>query len=219
VPVDDTAEVTGIAPFHGGLVLTALRERSTTAMTTARVASLADDGRTRWQRDLPATGRGELAAVAGLPAGGLVLAGNHEPASRDAAGPPNAARLWLLNLDAAGELRWERSIGVDQEQWRGRAVAALPDGSLVAAGDVGVDGRRELRVVRLRPAGSPLWSRGHGAEYDVADDLAITGDGDVVVVGTAASPERSRTDIRVLCLGQDGDLRWERRYGAADQPQ
>jgi hypothetical protein len=215
LPLDDVAEVTGLTSFDGGLAMVAVRDRSTTALGTARVASLADDGRIRWQRQLPANGRGELAAVATRSGGGLVAVGHYEPVPPSGAGPTAPARLWLLRLNAAGEHSWEQSIGAGGGQWRGRAIAALPDGGLAAAGDVGYDGRRELRAMRLAADGSVLWARRYGGEYDVASGITASGDGGLVLVGTTAAPDLARTDIRVLRLDQAGNVRWERVFGAA----
>jgi hypothetical protein len=202
--LDGVAEVTGLTTFDGGLAMVAVRDRSTTALGTARVASLADDGRIRWQRQLP----GELVAVAARSGGGLVAVGHHEP------DPPGPARLWLPGLTAAGELSWERSIGAGDGQWRGRAIAALPDGGLAAAGDVGHNGSRELRIVRLAADGDVLWERRYGGGYDVASGLAATGDGGLVLAATTAAPEPTRTDIHILRLDWAGDVLWERVFEA-----
>jgi hypothetical protein len=232
--LDDVVEVTGLTAMDDGVAAVASQETSTVASGTAAVIGFDRSGGIRWRRRLPATGRGALTAIRALPDRGLAAVGHDVPtadpgpaaadrAAADraaAAGPPvdpppdPQARLWLVRLDAAGEVDWEHRIGAAGEHWRGRAITPLPGGGLAAVGDIARGGSRDLRVVSLDADGAVAWTRDYQRGYDTACGLDATDDGGLVMAGTAATPELGRTTIWVRRLDRTGDLLWERTLDA-----
>ncbi len=206
--LDDMAAVAGVAALHdGGFALAAVDGPSPAALGMTRVAAFGIDRAERWARALPEAGRGEPAGIVAMLDGGLAIAGHRAPRGE---GP---AQLWAARLDAGGRPRWERLLGDEGEEQRGRAVAVLAGGDIAVAGDASRDGRRGVRVARLGADGTTVWQQAFGdSEQDVALDLAATGDGGLVVVGSTLATSAGRTQGCVRRLDADGALLWTRTF-------
>jgi hypothetical protein len=76
----------------------------------------------------------------------------------------------------------------------------------------------DIVTIKYGPGGQQLWSRswsGSGWGKDTPADLAVDGDGNVVVVGTSwngLNPQGTEFDLIVLKYDPAGTLVWERRY-------
>jgi outer membrane protein assembly factor BamB len=199
----DVATVAGLAALPaGGFALAGVAEASPVALGMTRVAAFRSVREVRWASSLPEAGRGEPAGIAAV-GDDLVLVGH-----RSSGAEP--ARLWVTRLDAAGRPRWERLLGDEREEHRGRAVASLPDGDLAVAGDAARGGRRGVRVARLAADGTTVWEQSFGeGEQDLALALAATADGGLVVVGSTLD---GKTQGRVRRLDAAGELVWSRVF-------
>jgi outer membrane protein assembly factor BamB len=202
--LEDVATVAGLAALPaGGFAFVGVAEPSPTALGMTRVAAVPSVREVRWTRTLPEAGRGEPAGLVGL-GDDLVVAGH---SASDGQAP---ARLWVTRLDAGGQPLWERLLGDEREEQRGRAVAVLADGDIAVAGDAARGGRRGVRVARLAVDGSTVWEQAFGdGEQDVALGLAATADGGLVVVGSTLD---GRTQGRVRRLDAGGALVWTRAF-------
>jgi hypothetical protein len=211
LPLADVDSVRGLARVADhGFVLAASQDMSTTQLGMTQLALFTGEPQPRWRRRLPASGRGEPAALTALTADSLVVVGHHSANERD------AARCWVLRLDSAGHPLWDRLLGPDDEEQRGRAVAALADGGVLVAGDGFRDGRRGLRVARLAADGSAAWERRYGGgerAQDVAHGIACAADGGFVLVGSTMSKGPGKTNAWVLRLDGGGGLVWDRAFG------
>ena len=213
LPLADVDAVRGLAPLADrGFVLAASQDMSTTQLGMTQLAVFTDEQQPRWRRRLPASGRAEPAALTALAADSLVVVGHRSASERD------AARCWVVRLDSAGQPLWERLLGPDDEEQRGRAVAALADGGVLVAGDGLRAGRRGLRVARVAADGSAAWERSYGGgerAQDVAHGIACAADGGFVLVGSTTSKGPGKTNAWVLRLDGGGGLVWGRAFGDA----
>ena len=123
----------------------------------------------------------------------------------------------MHRLDARGASQWPRLRGTDEEERRGRAVAALADGGIAVVSDALSHGVRAFHVARLDGAGTLQWERRYGSgerAQDVAHGVAATADGGMVVVGSTLSGASRKRCAWLLRLESDGMLRWQRVYAA-----
>ncbi|WP_437954646.1 hypothetical protein WME76_24075 [Sorangium sp. So ce119] len=119
--------------------------------------------------------------------------------------------VYDIATDAAGNLLLTGSFS-----------RSLPVGSQTLVGGRGVD----AFVIKLDPAGNPLWARSFGSDGpDIGFGIATDASGDVIVTGSfwntvdfGAGPLVSAggPDIFVLRLDANGTTLWSQRYGAAD---
>jgi outer membrane protein assembly factor BamB len=158
----------------------------------------------RWERayggKLGTVGR----AIALLPGGGLVLAGEEQVA-------PEKFRGWLLALSPEGSVLWERTPG--REGFNGlKAVTVLEDGSIITGGTQ--DGAGWL--VRLDPRGELLWEVKLSQLEQITALVALPALR-VAVVGVAESSTTGLGSSRLLLVEPDGRTTRERRLPAEGQ--
>lgn len=112
------------------------------------------------------------AALAALADGGFAVGGWAAPAE-----DPKRRAGWLARVDGTGQLAWQRA-------WTEpgaviTALAALPDGGLLAAGGQGGEGW----LARLDEAGRVRWERRLGGPGSRLAALALLPDGRAIAVG------------------------------------
>ena len=211
MPLGGVHDVFGLAPLTGGgFAMVALRELSTVELDFTQFAAFAGNRHVLWQKQLPTTGRGEPAALAALPDGGLVAVGRHSTEER------RDPQMWVVRLSASGDVLWDKLIGDAGEIRIGAAIVALPDGGFAVAGAAQRGEHRGLRLARLSGDGAVLWERAYGGEQrDEATGLAQTADGGFVLVGSTMSKGAGKTNVWILKLDSDGQLVWDRAFGTA----
>jgi len=122
----------------------------------------------------------------------------------------------LTCMDTLGVVLWRQtyaSVGSSMLN----ALALDHDGSIVIAGwaDTTGNGDPDLFVARTDAAGQPSWSKVHGGRWaDQANAVIVAMDGSVVVAGSTASFGAQATDAYLLKCDPNGQILWERRYGA-----
>ncbi len=124
-----------------------------------------------------------------------------------AVGGPSLSRtdIWLVRVDRAGELVWQRVLGGDRPDLAWAAVAAV-DGGVIALASTQSRGHGSAdawvlhlagdgRLVGERVLGGRLWDR--------PSALATTRDGGLIVVGHTTTWGAGFEDAWVLRLGQE----------------
>ncbi len=163
-------------------------------------------GRPLWERRDGGADTEQLYGVAAAPDGGAFVAGHTRSVGA------GESDLWLQRLDGRGERVWARTLGGPAND-RARALAATPEGGVIAAGFSASDGARgrDLWVVRLGPEGTVRWDRRFGGALDdMAYAVAADGAGGAVVGGYERSTDQAQGfDFRVLRLDADGAVTWE----------
>ncbi|MDC0713322.1 hypothetical protein POL68_32970 [Stigmatella sp. ncwal1] len=185
-------------------------ETSTTGLGISQLVMMESNGWASWQKQLPAEGKGELAALALLPDGGLVATGRlGQPDSSDWS-------LWVVRMDPRGEPLWEHvPDGLQVEA--GRAITVLPDGGIAVAGlswkELLVD--RDAKVWRFSAEGNLLWQKlCGGVKNDMGNGIARLADDSLVVVGSTLSKGAGKTDLWTFGLSPEGELLWEETFGS-----
>ncbi len=102
--------------------------------------------------------------------------------------------------------------GPGNENEKGFAVAAQPDGALIACGAVIINSKEDMLVIRIRPDGSLDNSFGSNGSFiwsspadhaDYANNLALQPDGRIVIAGAANTGSGYHiTTLRLLPSGQ-----------------
>lgn len=156
-----------------------------------------------WHLGLTETGMSQshLDGAVETPGGGFLVAGGREvPFTQQ-------TQAWLLEVDAAGTVLWEKVYaGSGASAFQG--LVEVPGGGAVAAGflvDAGGFGGADLWVVKVDGSGTVLWQRalgGGGADY--AWDLDRTVDGGFVVVGQTDSFGSGDQDAWIVELDAQG---------------
>ena len=131
---------------------------------------------------------------------------------------PNGGDLWVLKLDPAGDMQWQKTYGgssLDQAD----SLIATTDGGYAVAGwtrSFG-PGDADVWVLKLDPAGEVQWQKTYGGQYDDwGHSLVATADGGYVVAGSTASFGNGADDVWVLKLDARGNVLWQKTNGDGD---
>ncbi len=118
---------------------------------------------------------------------------------------PGVQQAWVLRFDQAPPPRWERTYGGGKLGTLGRAIASLPGGGLVVAGEEQVaPDRFRGWLLALSPEGDVLWERTPGPEgVNGFNAVSVLEDGSIVAGG---DQDRQGWVVR---MDPRGELLWD----------
>lgn len=201
------------------------------------------DGTYRSSRAIGGPGFDAVTAVAVDASGDAVVAGVFEGTVDAGSGDLWSAGSrdgFVAKYAPNGTAVFTRRFGGAAEEWP-EGVAAGPGGAIAVAGrfagvsDFGLmpvasGGQTDAFLLRLTPAGAPVWSRNFGgAGADSAVGVAFDAAGEAVVAGYfagsadfggGAMAAAGSHDLFLAKYGDQGEHRWSRRTGgkASEQP-
>jgi hypothetical protein len=126
---------------------------------------------------------------------------------------------WVVSLDPGGGILWQKSLGHgDIDDQLSAAALAFVDGYLYLAGSDAMTGATvdAAWIVKMRPAGSIVWSRSFGTDHSTqASSVIPRGDGGIIVSGTTRdeSFEGIGYNAWVASLDPDGTIAWQKLIG------
>lgn len=202
----DQAQAITTTP-DGKLIVVGQTYSNTLKSTDTWILKLDKDGRELWLKAFGGPKNEELSAVAALPDGGIVVAGQ---TSSKSVGQSDA---WVLRLDANGKLIWEKTFGGVEYDYAS-SVALMPNGNLVIAGVNNSKGVSSLGfwVFTLNADGQLLWEKIFVDKARIGDpSIAVMPDSNLVLAG---STEENFADknARILKLDKHGELLWSRTF-------
>ena len=150
-----------------------------------------------------------------------------------------ASDVFVVKFSSTGAHVWSLRAGNSLSQ-SGSSVAADPQGNVVVSGNVqgsinfGLGsitsaGGNDIFVVKLDPAGAPLWNRGYGDENNqIGNNVAVGADGSVVLAsyfegvvnfGGGALTSPAGSNAYLAKLSGAGDHVWSKGFGSASGSQ
>lgn len=206
----DTDWASGVVQTRdGGFAVAAYTTPAPDEPFIAWIIKLDADGKTQWERRFGGAATDWATDIAETTDGNLGISGYTE-----SKGAGNAD-IWVLMLDAQGELLWEQTFGGPERDYAS-VLDAAADGGLVvggmteSAGAGGVD----IRLMELAPDGQVRWDQTYGgARDDWVRGLIRTRDGRYAAAGYTTSKGAGLYDAWALRLGRNGDLLWDQAFG------
>jgi len=123
--------------------------------------------------------------------------------------------VYLVRLDANGNLQWTTTIGGKKEDG-GYSLIQTSDGGYAIAGytkSFGA-GEADVYVVKLDAKGNLQWTRTIGGRgYEIGNSLIQTSDGGYVIAGSTTSFGAGGEDVYVVKLDAKGNLQWTKTIG------
>lgn len=164
------------------------------------------------------------------PDGGYLMAGSTRSNNTgDVSGAHGGMDVWVVKLNNAGVLQWQRCLGSSANDLPGNFVIT-PDGGCVLAlatqgndGDVSGNhnpGRYDYWIVKLDNAGVISWQKClGGTDDDMAQTIVVTPGGYAIagdaysIDGDVVNPNNGQTDCWVVQINSTGTIQWERCVG------
>jgi hypothetical protein len=124
--------------------------------------------------------------------------------------------VYIVKLDANGNLQWTKTIGGKKDDWGLMALIQTSDGGYAIAGftaSFGAGGL-DVYVVKLNANGNLQWTKVIGGKKeDLGSSLIQTSDGGYAIAGTTTSFGAGDEDVYVVKLDANGNLQWTKTIG------
>jgi len=128
------------------------------------------------------------------------------------------ADVYVVKLDANGNLQWTKTIG--GKGWDvGTSIIQASDGGYVIAGSTTSfgAGKDDVYVVKLDANGNLQWTKTIGGPAsDMGGSLIQTADGGYVIAGETESFGAGEDDVYVVKLDANGNLQWTKTIGGPE---
>jgi hypothetical protein len=198
------------------------------------VVRLDSVGNILWQQLYGGYGLEDPSVIKQTPDSGFIVAAHTNFQDFNVTGPHGSNYdIWILKLDAAGNLEWEKFLGGTGKESAGDIEIHPLGGYLVAGITTSSDGdvtgfhgpatKSDAWVVRLSATGNILWQKCYGGtDTDILSDIEILPDHSFVAAGTTysvdgdVSTKRGNGDCWLVACNPDGNLLWEKTFGGSD---
>lgn len=196
------------------------------------IAKLNSAGIFQWGRCLGGSRRDGLNSVQQTDDGGYVACGSSYSDDGDISfhhGSTDSADIWLVKVDSAGKIQWEKSLGGNNEDDGGWVQQTIDGGFIIAgnsqstSGDVtGNHGSRDIWIVKVDFRGKIQWEKSLGGQgKEDFSFISQTRDGGFVVSGWAQNgsggdiaDDPANGAMWIVKLRSTGTIQWQSRVGA-----
>lgn len=191
------------------------------------VVKLDGEGNLEWQRALGGSNVDVAYAVQQTSDDGFIIAGYTLSNDGDITGNHGGFDCWVVKLDAAGTMLWQKALGGTQAD-QAQSIKQTTDGGYIVAGWTGSNdgdvsgnhGNNDVWVVKLDPAGAIIWQKAlGGSSNEQATSIQQTSTGGYILAGQTDSNDgdvygnHGNTDFWVVELVATGNLLWQRTLG------
>lgn len=196
------------------------------------VVKLTSYGVVSWEKSIGYTGSDKGLSLIQTADNGYLLSGVIDVTASGGAGNSKAilhagGDYWTIKLSAGGVTQWTKYFGGTLSETLFDAIQTA-DGGFVLVGssdstDVDISnnkGTYDFWIVKIDADGALVWEKNFGgSEIDEARGIALTGDGNYLIVGDTRSVDADvsqnsgAADLWLIKITPNGDLLWEKTYG------
>jgi hypothetical protein len=182
-----------------------------------------------WKKMLGGNGNDYGYSIIKTADGGYLVSGRTTSNNGDITSTKGGIDMWVVKLDAAGEIQWQKSYGGNADEYS-VAAAATPDGGYVLTGytlsnnngDVGQNhGNTDFWVLKINGTGAIQWQKTLGGSGDDRPSaITVTTEGRIGVAGYTNSTNgdvgsnHGLEDMWVMLLDNgNGNFLWKKTFG------
>ncbi len=128
-----------------------------------------------------------------------------------------ASDIFALKLTPTGDTVWTKTYGGLSSDYSYKVIQ-LVDSGFILSGYTETYGLgiRDIYVMRLNKLGDTLWAKAYGGNgIDGALDMTETKDGGFAIVGNTFSFGEGLSDVYVIKIDGNGNLKWATAYGGS----
>jgi len=210
-----------IQTSDGGYAIAGKTESFGAGYTDVYVIKLDAKGNLQWIKTIGGEGLDDGSSIIQTSDGGYAIAGSASFGAEDYEGVCVFYDVYVVKLDANGNLQWTRTIGQEGTEW-GESLIQTSDGGYAIAGTYGLvdyEGIHpaDVYVVKLDAKGNLQWTKTIGGpDYEEGNSLIQTSDGGYAIAGFTYSFGAGKTDVYVVKLDAHGNLQWTKTIGGPD---
>lgn len=162
--------------------------------------------------------------------GGYLLVGNSESDDFDITNPRGTYDFWIVRIDAAGNLVWQKNYGGSGIEIA-YTVTKTADGNYLILGDTrstdqqvsNPKGNADTWLLKINETGDLLWQKSYGgSQFDTGRSVIEKLDGNLIVFGTSRSNDQDasnnygRSDFWLVMSDATGNMTFEKNYGGSN---
>ncbi|MEZ2413805.1 hypothetical protein ACA086_02500 [Muriicola sp. E247] len=207
-----------VSAHDGGYVMAGFSESDDFDISDPRgsydfwVVKIDSEGEFVWERSYGGSGIDIAQDITKTEDGGYIITGSTISMDGDVAATHGGSEVWVIKIDAQGNLLWERTFGGSDFE-AAESIRPTADGGFVVIGnakstdqDVKTNaGQNDLWVLKIDTQGRLEWEQAYGGtELEFGFDAIETGDGSILVVGESNSTDlfplgnKGGTDLIVI---------------------
>jgi hypothetical protein len=195
------------------------------------IVKLDASGNLVWQKTFGGEGDDVAFSIQQTIDNGYIVAGISYSFNGNVSGNHGGGDYWVIKLDTAGNLVWQKSFGGSKED-KANSVRQTSDGGYIVAGrsksndgDVsGNHGKDDAWIIRLDTDGNLQWQKSFGGSSDdMANSVMQTIEGGYIVAGGTASKNGDvlgnydNGDCWIIKLDTNGNLQWQKPLGGSEE--
>lgn len=205
----DDAALTVRPTADGGYLVGGYTFSYGSGASDAWMLKLSAAGDVAWQRTCGGAGSEWVYDIEPTADGGAIVAGS---TSSCGAGDYD---FWVLKLDAAGDVSWQRAYGGGSDDWASSIRVSATGGYLVCGNTRSFgSGSYDTWLVKISDTGVAAWTKRYGGTgSDTAASLQVTPDGGALLAGATDSPGAGGRDAWLLKMDASGRIEWQKSYG------
>lgn len=193
------------------------------------VLKLDSNGSREWSRYYGGTFTDTAYDAVETAAGGYIIMGSSDSQDVDITGNIGEYDYWILNIDADGNIIWQKNFGGSEIDLV-YAMTKTLDGNYLLVGDTrsndgDVDtliGNADVWAVKINESGSILWSKTYGGtQFESARDVVALVDGTFAIAASSRSNDVDLNnnygvnDAWLLRIDADGNLLGQKNLGGS----
>lgn len=222
--------------FDGGGFIPANFHDTGTNGANLVIAKLDSNRHTEWTKVYGGTGADAYAVAVEVAGGGYAVLATTSSNDRDVTGNHGEADMWLLRLDAGGNIVWQKCYGGPHDEYA-TSIVQTPDGGFAllgvsngAGGDVpkhyAASGPRydyDWFMVKTDAAGNTQWTKTIGGTGEEQWARLLIGNDAIYLAGSSSSqdydctapapPKWTTYDYFLIKMDITGNQLWNRRFG------
>ncbi len=186
------------------------------------IIKLDETGKLKWQKTYGGTKDDFANSIQQTFDGGYIVAGSTASGDGDVTNNNGKDDYWVLKLDAAGNLEWQKTFGSTNDD-QAYSIQQTSDSNYIVAGYTDVTGRSyDYYIIKLDTIGNLKWQKRYGGSAaEVAYSIQETKNGGYAVGGYSLSNDgdvkgnHGNYDFWVLKLTAGGMLKWQKSLGGS----
>ena len=154
-------------------------------------------GNLEWEKNFGGSDFDQAYSIQQTTDGGYIVAGNSGSNDGDVGGNNGKKDIWIIKLDMAGNLEWEKNFGGSELDFAS-SIQQTTDGGFIVAGDSGSNdgdvggnnGGDDYWIIKLDMAGNLEWEKNFGgSSVEEASSIQQTTDGGFIIAGESRSTD------------------------------
>lgn len=191
----------------------------------AYIVKLNASGTIEWEKKYGGTGNDFARSIQQTADGGYMIAGSTTSNDGDVSGNHGGADYWIVKLDAAGTIAWQKTYGGTSYD-KAESIRQTSDGGYIMVGyaysnngDVsGNHGEADIWIVKIDATGTIVWQKSlGGTRDDFAEKIIQTADGGYIMAGGTTSNNGDVSgnhslglDFWIVKLDGTGTITWKK---------